>query len=250
MTTMWVELLILTAVGILLVVAVHGFRTVDKRIARRLSDLVSDLNSNDTLTKSTRQLGLVELVPSITALSYGELFEDATDVTVLMNDGNQWIRNNLPWLRRRHVDNRAFKTTIILVHPASPYLSILARKQQTNESVLVSKIQRTAQIVYRDMGPTVPCLGHFLVSAYSLVISEDTAVYVPYLTSRSRGTVPGLVFKRTQHAGFFDMLRADLDALRVDCRPIGDRPESTWRKGQPDLKGFSWSAGLRVVNGP
>jgi len=212
------------------------------RFEARMSELKHDIESQWDLKSSTRMLGLTDVANSIRDFDYGEHFRHAKELTLLMNDGSRWFDTNREWMIARQRECDGCETQVILVHPKSEYVDILARKSQVSSDEMRHKILANVRRMRRELDPSVTIIGHFLYSSYSLVISEDLAVYVPYLTSRTRGDVPALVFRRDAQ-GFFDVLSRDLEALRVDCRPIFES-EAAFESSDDDSmqsRDFVWS---------
>lgn len=221
---------------------------MDNRFRQLHADLVQAnmdiLDARPALSRAQR-LGLADVETSSRSLEYREIFEDAEQLTLLMNDAASWLDDNFDWVTERTL-HRGMRLRVILVHPQSTYLPVLAHKVQLAPEDQRTRILETVDRLRAALGDSVEIWGHMLPSSYAVVMSGEKAVYVPYFTSRARGTVPALIFTSKQADGFFAQLEQDLQALRVDCRPVGRNlrviaDETDQVSPQTVEHGFAWT---------
>jgi len=142
-----------------------------------------------------------------------------------------------PWTRRINRDLRVvFKTRgatqpSYLIHPQPPMLAVLARKGNVEPETLVAKIAETIAILKDECssGGNLEVLVQFLFNPYSLILTDDQAVTIPYFMSRRGPTVPAFIFENAGTGSHYEALRLDVESLRMDCERllINEKPIQT-----------------------
>jgi hypothetical protein len=133
---------------------------------------------------------------SFLGYSYREIVEHSSDLIVVVNDGRSFIDTNRELFRDR-LASKAKSTRICFVHPKSPYLELLLRKNGKIWEVQIEEIGRSLGVLSENCPPGahLEIKGHMRPSPYSLVLTEDLALVTPYLFFEA-GSLPMLIVSR------------------------------------------------------
>ncbi len=207
-----------------------------EQIDGELKRTVEYWRTSATVGGRAAAVGLTDIVGDFNNFNLGPIIAEARQLTVVLNDGRTWVSIYQNALRQRLKDSTK-QTTLLLCHPDSAMLSVLARKGSIDVDGLRNRLFDTIahfdQILQQSAG-RVEILGHHLFNPCSLVLTESLAVLTPYMFSRGLKTVPVLVFNDTGENSFYRHLVDDIERLRIDAEPIVS-PASTIRE-MPDLK--------------
>lgn len=225
-------------------------RDVALLIDHKFSGMRTELSEFRTLDRQARVLGLAEAERSICDFDYEDAFDGARSLTIVMNDASSWLQDNLPWIATRAA--AGLRLQFMLVHPDSAYVPLLAHKQSLRAEDLQAKIRGSVARISHELGDRAEIWGHTLPSSYALVMSDSKAVYMPYPASRERGRMPAFVFTTGSTDGFFEQLQRDVEALRVDCRPVADGSSGSEHVSESDLvpSDFRWELKEPAVKAP
>ncbi|MET0559845.1 MAG: hypothetical protein ABW065_14460 [Solirubrobacterales bacterium] len=221
-------------------------RLVSELMDSRLEGFRREVLEFRGVEKQVRELGLSSAERSICDFDYSDAFRGARELTILMHDGASWLRENKDWINS---ESRAgMRIKAIFVHPESNFVPILAYRQRVPAALLAEKILASARLLQQEFGDRCEVWGHVLPTSYSVVMSESKGVFMPYPASRERGRVPAFVFTDDNSSdGFLMQLRRDVEALRVDCRPIfedaypsASRSEGETAVGEVVPADFEW----------
>lgn len=199
--------------------------THDSR-TRQVLDAVERTRSEvaGTLDLADREhtMGLFRVHASAEEFDFVPWLRDAKSFTAVLNDGRTWTSRHSANLRERLKDPSK-STTIVLLHPDSPALAVMARKVGSSVEALQSKIQDTVGIIRdslpdpRSLPQNVRVLGHLLYNSHSVFLTDTHAALTPYFISRGRKTVPVFVFQDTgTPTGMFTKITEDIDQLIRD----------------------------------
>jgi hypothetical protein len=171
-----------------------------------------------TVAEQVHELGLAEARRDANSYDFGHFLASAQIIKIVLNDGRTWCSNNAPHLRERFEDETK-ETEFFFVHPRSPFLSVLARKDATREDVLSAKIHETVEMIQRLCLPSskVKVYGHYLFNPHSLFSADSFVLVTPYFHSHVRRTVPLLRFDDRSDGCYFRETRDDLEALKLDA---------------------------------
>lgn len=188
-----------------------------------MASLRRDFREDIRLSVEADGLGLESVLADCDRLDYHEAILDGRQLTVLLNDGRTWVSAHRGQLRRRLQDANK-ETTVILIHPDSPMLEVLARKGNVDAEMLHSRIMETISMLRSEKAESrgqLEVLGHFLFNPHSLILTEERAISIPYFVSRGGRMVPAFVFKNTGRPDcHYAALQADIEALRIDCESL------------------------------
>jgi hypothetical protein len=169
------------------------------------------------VAEQAAKVGLAECHVDCNVYDFTNALSDSRTLTVMLNDGRTWTSVHRDRLRRRFEDATR-TTTIFLVHPQSAMISVLARKGSIEPEVLRSRISETLTLLDEICLPTtqLEVLGHHLFNPHSLVLTDRSAMIIPYSTSRGRRTQPLLAFEDIGGDCFYRQVAADMERLRMD----------------------------------
>jgi hypothetical protein len=158
-------------------------------------------------------LGLVEVCPRESHYNYSEIIVKAKKLYFSFNDGRTWFSNHEHdlYARAQIID---IETHVLLVHPESPFIDALGAKVSLSGEDLRRKIDETVKMLARlQWKGLFRVYGHMMPTTYSLVLSEEQGVFVPYHMARKVDKVPCFMFSAAAVDGFYASLRRDVDAL-------------------------------------
>jgi hypothetical protein len=160
----------------------------------KIQELESKLRHQ--VTHETSPPSEISVRSSFVGYSYREIVEHSSDLIVIVNDGRSFIDTNRELFRDR-LASKAKSTRICFVHPKSPYLELLLRKNGKTREVQLEEIRRSLGVLSENSPPGahLEIKGHMRVSPYSLVLSEDLALMTPYLFFEA-GSLPMLIVGR------------------------------------------------------
>jgi len=169
-----------------------------------------------------KSLGLIEVSIDGNYYDYTSLILESKNLKIVLNEGRSWVSRNLNLLRERF-KNPNMETVFYLLHPDSPMLTVLARKVNSTPDDQRSKIADTIRLLNENKCPETKLriYGHFLYNPYSLFLSEDFAIVVPYFISRARKTLNLFRFQDIDDAYCHHKeLQLDLKELQNDSEDI------------------------------
>lgn len=167
-----------------------------------------------TLLQSLRQLGLAQV--------YADFSEDTSalsaialgrDLLVVMNDGRSWLASKRESIEKRLKDNTK-RTRILLLHPRSPFLETLVRKNQKTVNGQIEEIRRSYNIINGMAvdGTNIEIRGHFLFNPSTLILTESQAFCSPYYYMES-GALPLYKFTAGDDSALYYRIRQDAEQL-------------------------------------
>jgi hypothetical protein len=176
-------------------------------------DIRLEVDRRMTLAKSVDILGLSEIGERESHFDYTDLITTSKRLFFVFNDGRTWFSNHEHDLYQR-AEIHGLETHIVLVHPESPFVDALGAKVAQTPAELRQKIDETTRILCRfRWNHPLRIYGHKMPTSYSLILSEERAVFVPYPMARKADKIPCFVFSAKSTDGFYSALRRDLEEL-------------------------------------
>jgi hypothetical protein len=204
---------------------VHGDRNFPdhvRRLADTLATRTGELRSDfDALMRSCRDAGLTWYQTKFDNYPLSQLIEKARELTIVLNDGRGWIDS-----RRQAIEHRlssADKTTrVVLLHPESPFLETLVKKNKkpldTQRYEIFRSLSALNDIVGGD-SDKLQMRGHFTFNPITAFVSEDVAVISHYLYTE-QGELPCFEYTRANSPTYYQHIKKDVDALFAGAKPI------------------------------
>ena len=164
----------------------------------------------------------VEVRTSFHGFSYEDLIRDSKELTVVLNDGRSWIPAHRELLRTR-LATAGVVTRVCLLHPASPYLTLLVHKNGKDLAVQVKEIRGSVSILNSEAPAWADfeVRGHDRPSPYCLYLTEKLAVVTPYFFFEA-GSLPMLLI--AGDSALYGEYRTDARKLLAEARPILPEP--------------------------
>lgn len=200
-----------------------------ERFETTVGDIVRHgLVQHSELSAAYDGLGLREIHSDCTAFDYGSIISESGRLIVVLNDGRTWASVHRDRLRRRFADSTK-ETTLILTHPESPMVQVLARKGSKDIEAIRGRIRDTVQLLeeIKNDHTSLEILGHFLFNPQAVVIGDDTAVVTPFFLSRGGRTVPAFKYQDLGKPCYFRDLLEDVERVRMDTKDISSIPRSS-----------------------
>jgi hypothetical protein len=192
-----------------------------EEILKLLNTTRVDMLARIALANQAAVLGMTEIMPDAQSYDFDEMLLNVPNLTAVLNDGRTWVANNALSLQARFQD-KAKHTTIVLVHPQSEFVTVLARKQGIDDATVRAKLAETLRrlVTCGGRADNLRVLGHRLYNPHTVFITDGFAIITPYFHSRTRHRGPAIRFNDTNHSSFYRELRKDIDALVLDCEPL------------------------------
>lgn len=172
------------------------------------------------VANQARHMGLAEITRDARSYDYSVLLDESV-VTAVVNDGRSWVSNNIVKLRKRFADPSK-KTRIYVIHPDSPMMQILAKKEGTTEEAVRMKLDETLRVLATLITPTTDLhvFGHMLYNPHTIYVCESFALVTPYYHSRTRRSAPVFKYEDTSPTSLYAELKADIEALELDSAEL------------------------------
>ena len=153
------------------------------------------------LHKAVVKSGLLEFHQEHKTFSFESLVHDSSELTVILNDGLGWVRNNTDELRKRF--NRPSMTRLFIVDPEGVFVPAIAKKVNYTEDdykakLLSSKSQLENLHNESDKKGTLEICYLKNFPTKSIFLTEKYLVLTPYQASSKRVNVPVLVYDSTR----------------------------------------------------
>lgn len=191
-----------------------------------LSEAISTIEHRLKMSEDLKNIGLVQVCPKESAFDYSDIILNSKKLTFVFNDGRTWFSQHQPDLAERLLRADAH-TTVLLAHPDSPFLDSLAQRVDQSKEELIAKIRESVKNItrMRKDGGELAIWGHFLPTSFSLVMSENIAVLIPYMIARKEDKIPAFVFSSSTQNGFYYAIKRDIDRAISDASkplyPVG-----------------------------
>jgi len=204
---------------------VHGdsnFPDHMRRLAQTIATATGEPRADyDRLMLSCRTAGLTWYDTTFESYPLADLIAKAQSLTIVLNDGRGWIDS-----RRRAIENRIAAagtlTRVVLLHPDSPFLNTLVKKNRkplaTQRYEICRSLETLHQIAEGHSEARLQTRGHFSFNPITAFVSEDVAVVSHYLYSE-QGELPCFAYSRVD-GGYYHRLKQDVDALFVAATEI------------------------------
>lgn len=195
-------------------------------LMRRDFTVMHDANINRVISKietsqNERALGLAEAMSTCDRYEYSSLILESNTLTIVLNDGRTWASWNNTHLKKRFADAEK-ETTVILLHPESQLLPVMAHKLGMDVNSVQMKIAETVSLLNTLKTPStkLKILGHNLLNPHSAYLADNYLVMTPYFFSRARSIPPLFKFQDIGGECYFRRSVEDIRALELDCRDL------------------------------
>ena len=202
---------------------IKEFEKSVRAVIHELHQIRSDIDNRINLSHALSEVGLCEVGPRESHFDYSDMIKTSKKLYFVFNDGRTWFSNHEYDLHAR-AGRSDVETHIVLAHPESVFINSLAIKVDQTPEELQQKIRETVRMISRiNWGENrIHIYGHMMPTAYSLIMNEDRAVFVPYPVSTKADRVPCFIFSSVGADGFYGVLRRDIDNLiaKEDTRKL------------------------------
>jgi hypothetical protein len=160
-----------------------------------------------------------EKAASFTGYDYTKVILDSQDLLVVLNDGRSWVSAYREALHKRAAELKR-PTRVCLIHPLSPYIDLLIRKNGKTKATQVAEIEKSYRILSAQAseGAGTDVRGHMNPSPYVIFLTEGAAIVDPYLFHEA-GTLPMLIFRKGDE--IYETYRQDAEKLYREAKPLG-----------------------------
>lgn len=215
----WVKPLLTNIGSTIMVAATVGllFESLTRReMMRLMNETKLSIAKQVRTLQSLEDLGLIDAVNDSYAYPFKNLILTSQELTVVMNDGRSWVGRNIDSLQNRLLLPN-HKTTFIFQHPESIMCTeVLPKKFEQSSNFVQEKVRETVRELasyQRADSHALQILGHFLFNSYSMFLTDEYAVMVPYYISPGRNTVPLLFFERRGQTSQYQKFYNDMQQL-------------------------------------
>lgn len=180
-----------------------------------MNDLSSDRVINVIkIDKNISHLGLVNVFPDSRRINFSKFLLNSKEITLLLNDGRTWFSNHEADLEKR-IKNPELTTNVILVHPESEFVPVLADKVDTSSDRLKDKIEESVEMLKRliTSDSRLKIYGHLAPTTGSIFISEEYAYLCPYPMARKADAIPTYLYKISNEDCYYNTLKRDTDEI-------------------------------------
>ena len=184
----------------------------------RIVEKYESISEKFDLAEGAYTLGLRRIHQKERLVDYGPILVGAKSIVLMFNDGRTWFSTHQADLAER-LAKPNLETVVLLVHPNSKFLDALADKVSVSREQLVSKIEESIRMLKAMVknGHKLEIYGHFMPASYSLCLSEDRAIFVPYPISRKEDRIPAFEFAADGDGSYYFMLKRDVDTTLAEC---------------------------------
>ncbi len=160
------------------------------------------------------KLGLLEIREDSLTFDYKPMFLESKELDIVINHGRTWVSRNSFILRKRFQDPTK-KTRIFMLHPDSPMIEVISRKEGLPVSGVKDKISDAIRMLneIRTETTQLEIYGHFLFNPFSILLADEYAVSTGYYFALGRRTVPLYKFGPIEGDCFFKVIKEDIEAL-------------------------------------
>jgi len=219
MKPVWIKQILINLGSTIMVAATVGllFESLTRReIMHLMLETKLSVTKQVRTLQSLEDLGLVDANPDSYSYSFKDLILTSRELTVVVNDGRGWVGRHIEFLQNRMLlPNR--KTIFIFQHPESTMCTeVMAKKFEQSPTFLQEKIRETVKELCsykRASTHELQILGHFLFNTYSLFLTDEYAVVVPYYISPGRNTVPALFFEKRGQSSQYQRFSNDIQQV-------------------------------------
>lgn len=219
----------LTTIEVRRVHSDNNFETDMERLAKVITHITNEPHSDFTLLlKNTRKAGLTWFDTTFSTYSQEALVEEANELTLIYNDGRNWLdmRGNL---LTRWFSQPGKSLRFACLHPDSPFLETLVKKNTkplaTQRYEILRGLLRIHKAASDGGNPSaLHMFGHLAFNPITLLMNEKRAFLSHYLYTEQ----PELLtfeYQNLNSSSYYHVIRRDVEALLTDprlSRPITD----------------------------
>lgn len=186
-----------------------------------------ELSKLFNITLSIKRSGLQNIYTDSSVYDYGDVIENATTFSAIMNDGLRWVQNNSIKLQRRFSRTQTV-TEFFIVDPDGAFFQALAIKTDKQENELRQKIESSVNLLKdtfnKSEGKGV--LKIYYLKNYptqSIFYSDKRIIVTSYQTSSGRSIIPLFEYEYTDKNESIGLhLQKDLAKVRDESKIIWD----------------------------
>lgn len=186
-----------------------------------------ELSKLFNITLSIKRSGLQNIYTDSSVYDYGDIIENATTFSAIMNDGLRWVQNNSIKLQRRF--SRAHTVTeFFIVDPDGAFFQALAIKTDKQENELRQKIENSVNLLKDTFNKSEGkgTLKIYYLKNYptqSIFYSDKRIIVTSYQTSGGRSIIPLFEYEYTDKNESIGLhLQKDLAKVRDESKIIWD----------------------------
>jgi hypothetical protein len=199
---------------------------VSKALSEKIEKSASILRIEMGITESMEKIGLVRVFEdSYNQPDYQEMILKSRKLTILLNNGDSWLTGGngekVRWFEKRFLDEEK-ETTFILIHPEAPALEVIALREKKKAPEFKYKIGNTVKILrgLKKEKTKLNICGYKLYYPYSLYITEEFALFSPFMAASGKGSIPGYQYVSRGEDCFYTKLLKDIEALMEHTESI------------------------------
>lgn len=192
---------------------------VSKTIYEKIEKSASILRIEMGVTESMEKIGLVRVFEdTYNQPNYQQMILTARKLTILLNNGDTWLTGGngekMKWFEKRFLEEEK-ETTFILIHPDAPALEVIAQREGKKSHAFKQKIENTVNTLRRlkKEKTKLDVYGYKLYYPYSLYLTEEYALFSPFMAASSKGSIPGYQYVGRGEDSFYEKLLGDIQAL-------------------------------------
>lgn len=191
----------------------------NSRVLGRIHDDTEKILQQVRFSDEMVKLGLQEIRADSLTYDFTNMFLESKELYIVLNHGRTWISHNTYLFRKRFQDPNK-KTVIFMLHPHSPMLQVIAKKEDSTVEAIQDKIAEAVQILNSEKleNTQLQIYGHHLFNPHSVYLTEKYAITTGYYFVLGRRIVPLYKYGPTNLSGdcFFNIVREDILAL-IEC---------------------------------
>jgi len=229
----------------------NHFDKISTLLKEGLNKQTQNISAQFGVSKNSEATGLVDLQLDAANIDFDSLIINSNKLIILLNDGRTWLSVQRDHLRKRFSDPKK-ETTLFIIHPDSPMINVLSRKGSIEPYSLIQRINETLQLLKEISveDTNLEILGHHLFNPHSMILTEDTAIVIPYFVSRGGRTVPAFRYDHiNDDECYYNRLSEDLEKLRMDSQSlIHSKTENLLSSNIYDSVTMDKNTGKKIVN--
>lgn len=221
----WLKLLLESLAGTVIVAATVGLivqRLAHKELLKAMDKTTAAITTEMKTLRAFEELGLIDACSDCNNFSFTDLLLSSKELMIVMNDGKSWVGRNAGLLRKRLLLPDA-STILMVQHPDSPMIPVLAHKVEQSDDFIRQKIADTVRELHsfeRSATHQLRVLGHYFFNVHTLFMTEEQVAMTPYLITPGRNTTPLFLFERRGQSAQYDRWRHDLEQLLKVSKPL------------------------------
>lgn len=169
-----------------------------------------------------QNIGLVDILSDSRQRNKAPLIESAKHFTLVVNDGRTIIGSNILSFQRRF-SRMETTTRFVVTHPESEYVPLLAHKTGLTSKEIKIKINEACKILVdeynklpEDSRGDFKIYGHHMPGMFTVFLTEETLLLIPYIFSNRKTHVPLFEFQPKSEDMPYSHFKSDIESLIAD----------------------------------